>query len=117
MKIIRKKDVDVKHRPDKRVVNYYPPFDVPDNTKQIGFLTVTTPKGCNELLHEHPVSTEVFYHITPGKVEVNGKVYDLEPGDIIILEPGDKHKQIAEDNDIELVILRIPLSDDKQIVK
>jgi quercetin dioxygenase-like cupin family protein len=113
MKIIRRKEIDIKHRPDGRVVNYYPAIDMPPDTKQIGFITVDTPKGCVEDLHTHPVSTEIFYHLTPGKVEVNGEVQELEAGDIIILEPGDKHKQTA-DNDIKIVALRIPLSSDKE---
>lgn len=113
MKIIRKKDVDIKKRNDGRTVVYYPPFDIPKDTKKIGFITVETPKDCKEEEHKHPVSTEVFYHVTAGKVQVNGKVYELEEGDILILEPGDKHKQIA-DQDIRIVALRMPLSSDKE---
>jgi len=116
MKIIKKKDLYTENRQDGRTINYYPPIDIPKNTKQIGFLKTTTPKDCNELLHKHPVSTEIFYYLTPAKVEVNGKVYDMESGDMIILEQGDKHRQVA-DNDIDLIALRIPLSKDKEIIK
>ena len=115
MKIIRKKDIAVKKREDRRTVCYYPPFDIPQETKQIGFITVDTPQNCNEKEHVHPVSTEIFYHVTSGKVQVNNVIYDLNEGDIMILEPGDHHKQIAE-QDIVVVVLRIPFSSDKKIV-
>ena len=107
MKIIRRKEIGVKNRDDGRTVCYYPALYIPPGTEQVGFITVDTPKGCLEAYHKHPVSTEVFYHLTPGKVEVNGEVYQLNAGDIIILEPGDEHKQIADQN-IQIVALRIP---------
>jgi len=114
MKIIRKKEIDVKQREDGREVCYYPPIDIAKGTEQIGLISVETPKGCREDLHEHPISTEIFFHLTPGAVSVNGEIHELEAGDIIILDPGDKHKQIADD-DIKIIGLRIPLSSDKNI--
>jgi quercetin dioxygenase-like cupin family protein len=116
MKIIRKSDIDKKDRADGRKVCYYPPFDIPSGTDKIGLITVDTPKDCLEEEHQHPVSTEIFYHLTPGKVEINGAVYDLKAGDIVVLEPGDTHKQIA-DEDIKIVALRIPLSSDKEYAR
>ena len=117
MKIIRKKDLESQKRPDGRLVTYYPPFDIPEKTKQIGFITATTPKNCNEDKTKHPISTEIFYHLTPGQVEINGNIYDLDAGDIVIIEPGDVHKQLAPENDIDIIVLRIPLSTDKVVVK
>jgi len=116
MKIISKSEIDVKHRDDGRTVNYYPPFNIPEGTKQIGFITCDTPKNCNEANHRHPVSHEIFYQITAGKFRVNGKIYELEAGDIVVMEPGDEHHQIA-DKDTKVLALRIPLSLDKELVE
>jgi len=116
MKIIRKKDIEIKNREDGRIVVYYPSFDIPDGTKQIGFITVDTPRGCKEDKHKHPVSTEIFYHLTPGKIKVNDKIHLIEAGDIVVLEPGDEHKQIA-DEEIKIIALRIPFSLDKEYVE
>ncbi len=113
MRIIRRQDMKPELRPDGREVCYYTPFDVPPGTSQIGFISVQTPQGCYERTHRHPQSTEIFYHITPGKVMVNGTTYELGAGDIMVLEPGDEHRQIAG-NDISIIALRIPLSNDKE---
>jgi len=115
MKIIRMNNADIKNRPDGRNVVYYPPIDIPKDTSKIGLISVITPDGCNEELHKHPNSTEIFFHFTKGQIVINGKKYSLDKGDIVILEPGDEHKQIAE-NEIEIMALRIPLSADKEII-
>ena len=115
MKLIKKNNADIQNRSDGRVVVYSTPIDIPKNTKNIGLISVKTPKGCDEVLHKHPDSTEIFFHFTEGQIMVNGKKYSLEKGDIVILEPGDEHKQIAE-NEIDIVALRIPLSNDKVII-
>jgi len=116
MKIIRKNNSDINNRKDGRIVVYYPPIDIPKDTEKIGVITVKTPEGCNEDLHKHPDSTEIFFHFTKGQIIVNGKKHILDEGDIVILEPGDEHKQVAE-NEIDIVALRIPLSNDKEIIR
>ena len=64
MKLIRKNNADIKNRSDGRVVVYYTPIEIPKETKNIGLISVQTPKGCDEVLHKHPESTEIFFHFT-----------------------------------------------------
>jgi mannose-6-phosphate isomerase-like protein (cupin superfamily) len=44
-------------------------------------------------LHYHRECTEVYYILEgAGKMELNGEVVDVSPGDMIYIEPGTRHR-------------------------
>ena len=51
-------------------------------------------------LQWHMKSHEMVYFLTPGAAMLEGKDYTFEKGDLVILDPGEKHEWTAPDNDV-----------------
>ena len=72
------------------------------------------PKGNDFKEQWHEQSTEMVYFLDRGIVIVDGDKYELQGGDILILQPKERHKIIAEYNDVTMLAIRFPnLPDDK----
>ena len=57
---------------------------------------------------------EIIYFITKAKMRVDDEMFSFEPGDMVFLNPGDKHEFVAEDDDIRLIAVKLPnIVDDK----
>ena len=113
MRIIKGVDLENEVRPDGRTVKTYFSYKVNFETKNIGLKTTVIPKGTRERDHLHSRSDEIFYYFSKAKAMVNGKIYRFEPGDVLILHANDRHHQISDENDIEILALKIPDEDDK----
>ncbi len=72
----------------------------------------------DEALHVHPKGHE-FYVFVKGRAEImaNEKTIKAEAGDIVMIEPGEKHKiiKILEETDY-IVVKNNPDPSDKQLV-
>ena len=56
----------------------------------------------------------MIYFLTTGHGKIVGKDYTFDKGDLLILDPGEKHEFTAPDNDVTVLALRFPhLPDDK----
>ncbi len=80
----------------------------------VGLYETRIPKGsvCKEQWHNK--SYELVYFLTPGHALLDGKEYVLGVGDIVIVDPGEKHEWRAVDQDVQVFALRFPhLLDDK----
>ncbi len=68
---------------------------------------IVLPPGCASLKHYHPEAEET-YHILSGSgdLEIDGKHVTVQPGDSILIEPGETHR-IANHGDSDLVFLAI----------
>lgn len=86
--------------------------------KDMGIYESRIKKGdkCREQWHNK--SYELVYFATKGKAKLNGKIYNFEPGDCVILDPGEKHEWIAENNEVVLFAIRFPhLLDDRFVTE
>ena len=80
----------------------------------VGFYQTTIPKGSIVKGHYHANLEEVLYFITKAKVKSESLTFSFEPGDIMILSPGDWHEIIAEEEDAKLIAVKLPnIVDDK----
>ena len=61
-------------------------------------------------LHYHRETTEVYYILEgSGKIELNGDWVDLEPGTVILIEPGTRHRLVSHgDSGVKTVVFAIP---------
>jgi dTDP-4-dehydrorhamnose reductase len=77
----------------------------PDN---VGFYETTIPAHSKVTNHYHERLDEFLYFLTPGIVTTKDKRFDLKPGDILTLAPGEAHEIVAEDNEVKLIAVKIP---------
>ena len=83
-----------------------------------GFYETTIPKGskCKEQWHKK--SYEAVYFLTSGVAKLNGKEYKFSSGDLVVLEPNEKHEWLAIENEVKMFAMRFPnLLDDKYTAK
>lgn len=58
--------------------------------------------------HYHRETTEVYYILSgSGKMELNGDWVDLEPGTVLWIEPGTRHRLVSEAG-VKTVVVALP---------
>lgn len=113
MKIIRKKDTAIADR-GGHIVREIGFIDFPRDIRDAVMFETTLPRGTNFTEQWHEQSSELIYFQSRGSVQVDGNRYDFKRGDILHLKPGEKHKLIAEKNDLHVIAIRFPnLPNDK----
>jgi mannose-6-phosphate isomerase-like protein (cupin superfamily) len=61
--------------------------------------------------HYHRTTTEVYYILEGvGKIELNGDWHDLEPGTVIWIEPGTRHR-VVSDAGLKTIVVALPAFD------
>ena len=61
--------------------------------------------------HYHRKTTEVYYILEgTGKIELNGDWHDLEPGTVIWIEPGTRHRVVSEAG-LNTIVVGLPAFD------
>ncbi|MBW2981171.1 cupin domain-containing protein [Candidatus Woesearchaeota archaeon] len=113
MKIIRLKDIQKEEKNGYSIKRLFtlPLSKKPDN---VGLYETTIPLGSVCGHHYHENLDEIIFFLTKGRIRSNDKIYDVEPGDLLFLYPGDKHEFIADDNEIRLIAIKLPnIVDDK----
>jgi mannose-6-phosphate isomerase-like protein (cupin superfamily) len=69
-------------------------------------LHVTTIR--DSVRHYHRETTEVYYILEgTGKIELNGEWCDVEPKDVIWIEPGTRHR-VVSDGGIVTIVFGVP---------
>lgn len=115
MKIIKLNDVPDEERGGYSIKRLFTEA-LTQNPQNVGFFETTVPKGSVCKHHYHTKQDEIIYFITKGKMRVESKFYDFEPGDLVILRPGDKHEFVADENEVKLIAVRLPnIVDDKVV--
>lgn len=115
MKIIRKKDTPEISRGGYRArelgaIHFHRPMN-----DAIIFVT-TIPKNAHFQEQWHNESGEFMYFLSAAAVLIDGKKHIFEEGDALYLEPHEKHKILAEEQDIVVLAIRFPnLPEDKHI--
>ena len=55
--------------------------------------------------HRHPKSEEIYYILEGrGQMELDGQLFDVEPGDSVLIKPGCRHRAIGQ-----LKVLNVPI--------
>lgn len=112
MKLIKRNEIETQQRPFGRTVQkllqhkYIKPVD-----SMVMFLCFV-PKGKLDA-HYHKETEEIIMFPQGGKIEVDGKLYEMEPWDAVLLEPGEKHGFSGEDKDVMHLAIRFPDNEDK----
>jgi len=112
MKIIRRKDCLTEERAFGRTVQKLLGHKFTGEKDSMAMFLSFVPKGKLDP-HYHERTEEIIIFPQGGKIEVNDKLYEMEPWDFVLLEPGDKHGFTGEDKDVLLLALRFPDNEDK----
>ncbi|MBI2043099.1 hypothetical protein HYT25_01785 [Candidatus Pacearchaeota archaeon] len=116
MKLIRYVESKMQTRPDGRTVRKMINKELGVNFSNIQFLYVVHPERFMEKLHSHERSYEILYFLDKAKYKINGKDYDIDEKDMIILEPGDIHGAIFIENQVRILVVQVPaITEDKKI--
>ena len=63
---------------------------------------------CDSARHYHRETTEVYYILEgTGKIELNGAWHDVEPGTVIWIEPGTRHR-VVSDTGLKTIVFALP---------
>jgi quercetin dioxygenase-like cupin family protein len=80
-----------------------------------GVIYVRIPAAYKTTPHTHMSLEELFVIMNSTRMGVNNDVYDLEEGDVVLIEPGEQHWFKAPDeNDVVIIAIKLPnLKNDK----
>lgn len=80
-----------------------------------GFIIVKIPPEMKTSPHSHGVLTEVFVIMGKTKMGVADTLYDMNEGDVVVVEPGEFHWfETPAGADVGVIAIKIPnLEDDK----
>lgn len=113
MKIIRLKDMPVEMKKGYSIKRLFTEH-LSCNPENVGFYETTVPKGSICRHHYHEKLDEIILFLTKAKMRAEKDIYIFETGDIVILNPKDRHEFIAEDNEVRLIAVKLPnIVDDK----
>lgn len=113
MKIVRKMEALVEKRSDGRTVRKLLEHSFQKPVDSIAVYLCDVP-GSQFGKHYHAKSEEFIIFPVGGKITVNGKDYNMEPWDLVVLMPGDVHSYERKDRDIIHLAVRCPDIDDKK---
>jgi len=112
VKIFRVKDVPEEVAPDarlRRVVNEK------TGSEKIGVIIVEKPPKHGPSRYHYHTGRESVYVVLEGRAEakINGKIYPLEPGMVVLISPNDRHKVTTVGNAVfKMVEVYSPLAPD-----
>ena len=116
MIISRTKQNSIEIRKDGRRIERIFNYNSRNNDSSINMLISKIPEGCNEVLHYHKNSIEIFYCLSDAEIIVNDKTIYLDKGDTILLDPQDFHKIIAK-KEMKLLVIQTPHLNDKILME
>jgi len=110
LKVIRKEGME---KLDRKEYSVLKALDDEIEGGRIGIFYTTTPAGRKVAMHFHPKAKEILIFLCQGEVKVNGDILNLNPGDIVLLSPREKHEIYGPSR---LIAIKIPnLEGDKVI--
>jgi len=112
MKIIRKNEIETEDRLFGRTVQKLLSHKFKEKKDSMALFLCFVPKGKLDK-HYHIKTEEIIIFPEGGKIEVNKRLFDMNPWDLILLEPGDIHGFTEDDKDVLQLALRFPDGNDK----
>lgn len=83
----------------------------------LGFYRAIIPAYSKADEHYHEKFVEIFYTLTSMRIKINGVESKLPPRTIIVLQPGDRHEEYADEESIEYLVLKLPeINGDKILI-
>jgi len=107
MKIIRLKNIP-REKKEGYSIKRLLTEKISNKPDSIGFYETTVPVRSKCAQHIHERLYEFIYFLTKGKMRIDNKYYKLDPGDIVILHPGDKHEFIADEDEVRIIAIKLP---------
>jgi quercetin dioxygenase-like cupin family protein len=65
--------------------------------------------------HYHRTQTEIFYALSPIGFEINGERVLMQPGDIVVCEPGDVHGNPSLPQAARILVIKVDFAEDDTI--
>ena len=65
--------------------------------------------------HYHLVQTEAFYFLQEGAISIEGKRHDMDPGEVLVCEPGEVHETPIVREDFSIIVLKIDFEHDDTV--
>lgn len=86
-----------------------------ESSDSAGFIHVDIRRNTKTKPHAHEVLEEVFVILSKTKMGIGELVLNLEPGDIVLVEPSELHWfETPYENDVQVIAIKVPnLKDDK----
>ncbi|MFW9918766.1 MAG: cupin domain-containing protein [Candidatus Thorarchaeota archaeon] len=114
MKIYRRKDADTAARAGYHAT-YIADIEFPDHIGTAGVILVDVLKATKTSPHSHTMLDEAFIFLNRTRMGVGQDIFEIETGDVVIVEKGEKHWfESYPDEDIRIIAVKLPnLKDDK----
>ncbi len=108
MKVYRKSEAPTKGRAGYSA-SYVADISLRSPTDTVGAILVQVPKKTKTEPHAHSVLEEVFIVMNRTRMGVGNSLLELNPGDIVVADPGEPHWfESYDDEDVTLIALKIP---------
>ncbi len=79
---------------------------------------VTIPPSGKAHAHFHENVTEFFYFLGAATIGINNKKYDVDTGDLVIVDPGEAHWVKSGETSLQIVVFKFPnIPEDKTLVE
>ncbi len=94
---------------------YFADITFKDPLQDCGFIIVDLKPGSASAPHGHAHLEEVFFALSSIRIHVDDSTYDLNEGDMIVVESGEIHSfEVTGDNKARLLAMKFPnIKDDK----
>lgn len=114
MKVYRVSDVQAVMR-EGYSASYVADIQLNQSTDSAGIIIVSISKGTRTQGHAHALLEEMFIPMGHIKIGVDAAILDLSSGDVVIVEPYEKHWfEAPADEDATIIAVKLPnLKDDK----
>lgn len=112
MKIIKRKEIKEIKRPFGRIVQKLLGCKFIRPKDSMAMFLSFSPKAKLDF-HYHANTEEIIIFPEGGKIEVDDKLYNMDPWDAVFLEPGEIHGFDGEYKDVMHLALRFPDNEDK----
>jgi mannose-6-phosphate isomerase-like protein (cupin superfamily) len=114
VKVYRASEINLKNRAGYGV-KYVADIGFEKPIESAGFILVKIPPQMKTSPHAHGRLEEAFVIMNPTKMGVNETLYDLDEGDVVLVEPGEWHWFETPDGEVvNIIAVKLPnLKDDK----
>ncbi|MHA2140262.1 MAG: cupin domain-containing protein [Candidatus Thorarchaeota archaeon] len=90
-------------------VNYVADLDFGQPIESAGFILVKIPPQMKTTPHAHGKLEEAFVIMTPTRMGVDETLYDLDEGDVVLVEPGEWHWfETPKGDDVNIIAVKLP---------
>lgn len=114
VKVYRASEVELKGRAGYGV-KYVADIALTNPIESAGFILVRIPPEMKTTPHAHGKLDEAFMIMNPTRMGVDETLFDLDEGDVVLVEPGERHWfETPNGGDVIILAVKLPdLKDDK----